>query len=401
MIDIKQAPRYLYFVNALQHLMFCLPVLMLFYQYKNVSQGDFFFIQGLALGAVFLLEIPSGYIADIFSRKSSLIIGMFGWLFGYLCWIFGSGFFFMLIGELIFAVGISFISGTLDAYLYDLLKKRNKQRLYHKKLSKMSTFGNVGLFFSSITGAFLYQFIGPEATVGLCMVSIFIAALILMILPDVPEAKRKVEKGKSKIKDIFEISNLALKNKEIKWLMIFPAAYGALTLTLMWGLQSVMIATNVPVFMFSIMVSLNSFMRIVWSICAGSVLEFIGLNKSVFALCGLLLISLLCASLSVIVPPSLVYIFLIMMILSSSSRVLCSLISTTLINHKIQSNERATVLSVKSMIDRICSCFAMLALKPLFDSFGVSLTFMIASVLIIPILISGVVLAKLKIKMTD
>lgn len=398
MIDIKTAPRFLYIINALQNMLFCLPILMLFYQHKEVSIGDFFFIQGLSLAAVFLLEIPSGYVADIFSRKISLIIGLLGWVGGYICWILGNGFYFILLGELIFALGISFISGTLDAYLYDLLKKRNKTHLYHKKLSKLQSWGNTGLFVSSLSGAFLYQWIAPTAPAYFSAFCLIIAILIMMLLPDVPEAKRKVAKQKSKLKDILEISTLALKNKEIKWLMVFPAIYGALTLTLMWGLQSVMIETNIPIFMFSIILSINAFGRILWAMMAGKALDKFGLNKIIFFSCGLVTFSILSAAISPLMPTAIVYICLLFMTLSSSSRVLSSVASTALINHRIQSDERATVLSVKSMIDRICSCFAMLLLKPLFDTFGVSLTFLISGVLIIPIIISAIYLTKLKIQ---
>ena len=222
--------------------------------------------------------------------------------------------------------------------------------------------------------------------------------MIMMLLPDVPEARRKVLKQKSKLKDIFEISTLALKNKEIKWLMIFPAIYGSLTLTLMWGLQSIMIETNIPIFMFSIIISINAFGRIVWSMMAGKALDMFGLNKIIFFSCGLIMFSVLSAAISPLMPTALVYVCLLFMMLSSSSRVLSNVISTVLVNHRIQSDERATVLSVKSMIDRICSCFAMLLLKPLFDSFGVSLTFLISGVLIIPIIISAIYLSKLKIQ---
>ncbi len=398
MINIKTAPRYLYIINILQNMLFCLPILMLFYQHKEVSIGDFFFIQGISLAAVFLLEIPSGYIADIFSRKISLLIGLLGWIGGYICWIAGSGFYFILLGELIFALGISFISGTLDAYLYDLLKKRNKTHLYHKKLSKLQSCGNTGLFIASLSGAFLYQWISPNAPAYFSAFCLIIAMIIMLFLPDVPEAKRKISKQKSKIKDIFEISSLALKNKEIKWLMIFPAIYGALTLTLMWGLQSVMIETKIPIFMFSIILSINSFGRILWAMMAGKALDKFGLNKIIFFSCGLVTFSILSAAISPLMPTTLVYVCLLFMTLSSSSRVLSSVASTALINHRIQSDERATVLSVKSMIDRICSCVAMLLLKPLFDSFGVSLTFLISGVLIIPIVISAIYLTKLKIQ---
>ena len=150
--------------------------------------------------------------------------------------------------------------------------------------------------------------------------------------------------------------------------------------------------------MFSIILSINSFGRILWAMMAGKALDKFGLNKIIFFSCGLVTFSILSAAISPLMPTALVYVCLLFMMLSSSSRVLSSVASTALINHRIQSDERATVLSVKSMIDRICSCFAMLLLKPLFDTFGVSLTFLISGVLIIPIVISAFYLTRLKIQ---
>ncbi len=396
-IPYKIAPRLVYVVNALQNMLFPIPILMLFYGFKGVGIGDFYLIQSIALAMVFLLEIPTGYVADLFSRKLTLIIGLMGWILGYFCWIFGTGFTFILLGELIFSIGISFISGTLDAYLYDLLKQNKKQHLYHKKLSKMTTFGNIGLFVATLTGSFFYEFLSPVAPAVLSTIALCFAIIIMMILPDVKESRRKVQKNKSKWRDILDISKSAIQNKHIKWLMIFPAFYGALTLTLMWGLQSVMIATNIPVYLFSFVVGANAFGRILWSLSAGKILDTVGLNKAIFILCSLLSISLIAAILSTSVPPVFVYFCLFLMIISAGSRVLLSIVSTTLINHQIQSDERATVLSVKNMVDKIASCFAMLMLKPLFDHFSTAQTFLIISVLIVPILISAYNLFKLNI----
>ena len=396
-IPFKIAPRLVYLVNMLQNMLFCIPILMLYYQSKGVFGGDFFLIQSISLAAVFFLEIPTGYIADLFSRKITLIIGLLGWICGYFCWILGYGFTFILLGELIFSIGISFISGTLDAYLYDLLKQNKKQHLYHKKLSKMVTCGNIGLLTATLSGGFFYEFSGTNSPAILSIIFLLLGILIMIFLPDVKENRRKVQKGKSKLKDILDISKSTIKNKQIKWLMIFPAIYGSLTLTLMWGLQSVMIATKIPVFMFSIVLGANALTRTIWSMFAGMILDKAGLKKSVIILCFLIIISLISAILATNLPIFAVYICLLLMIVSSGSRSLISIVSTTLINHQIQSDERATVLSVKNMTDKIASCIAMLLLKPLFDHFSVTITFMIISLFIIPVIMSAYHLIKLQI----
>ena len=101
-----------------------------------------------------------------------------------------------------------------------------------------------------------------------------IAGIVIFIfLPDVPESKRIVAKNKSKWQDILDISKFSIKHKEIKWLMIFHAIYGTLTLMFWWGLQPVMISQKIPVFAFSLVTSIGAFMSIFWSAISGRLLE--------------------------------------------------------------------------------------------------------------------------------
>ena len=88
MISLKSAPRWLSIAYALHGALFCLPTLMLFYSFKGLGMGDFFLIQGISQLSIFILEIPTGYIGDLFSRKSTLIIGTLAWIVGHLIWIF-------------------------------------------------------------------------------------------------------------------------------------------------------------------------------------------------------------------------------------------------------------------------------------------------------------------------
>ena len=399
MISVKNAPRYLYLITALKNTLFILPVVMMYYGYKGVGQGDFYLIQGLCYLMVFVLEIPTGYIGDVFSRKNTLIFGTIAWIIGYACWLFGVGFWWILAGELTFALAISLVSGTIDAYLYDLLKKRNKEHQFHKKMAKKETYGNVGLLLATLSGALVYNYIGADETVELSIIMLAVALGILFIMPDVPESKRKIAKDKSKFQDIMEISKSAVKNKEIKWLMLFSAIYGSLTLILMWGLQSVMIERHIPVVLFGVVVGINAFCRTVWSAVAGKALEKYGLNKIIIFLIIVIFTASSGAASAVWVPHFVVYVCLALMILGSGSIQLVRVVVSTLINHRIQSDERATVISVKSMADRSLAGLCMILLKPLFDKVGVGETYLIALILLIPIVLSAYQLGRLKLEM--
>ncbi|MBP5535137.1 MAG: MFS transporter [Alphaproteobacteria bacterium] len=398
MISVKSAPRWLSIANAFVNALFFLPVTMLFYGFKGLSMGDFFLIQGIFSLAVFVLEIPTGYIGDLFSRKNTLIIGTFIWIIGYLAWIFGEGFWFVLSGELIFAVAVSLISGTREAYLYDLLKKRHKEGIFHKKYAKMKMLSNLVLMIATLTGAFIYQFLGPIVPIWLCIFFLVCNMIILILLPDVPESRRIVEDNKSKWQDILDISKYALKHPEIKWLMIFPAVYGTLTLVFMWGLQSVMVFRELPIFVFSLVTGLNAFLRTLWSGISGKILEKVQLSGIIKLQCLIIVIATIGACAAAYVSVWAVYICLLLMMFASSSVVLSNISTSVLINHRIKSDERATILSVDSMINRVFWAFGMIALKPLFDNIGVGPTFMVSALLLIPILICARHLYKMNLK---
>lgn len=396
MISIQKAPRYLMLTYCLKQMMFLMPVLILFYQDKGVSIGDFFLIQGISWIAVFFLEIPTGYIGDVFSRKNTVLTGFVFWIFGYLCWIFGYGFCWLLLGELMFAVAISLISGTIEAYLYDLLKRTRKEHRFHQKLSKMETWANLSLMLATFTGGFMYQFLGAFFTLWVSVSCLLGAIGVCFFLPDVPEAQRKVAPQTSKWRDVLAISCQSVKHPEIKWLILYSAVYGMATLTLMWGLQSVMIATSVPVFFFSIVVGLNACMRSIWAALSAFLLEKIKLNGIIKLLIGVLFFGFLGAVVSVPFGVPLVYICLALMIMASSSAMISRVVTSILVNYRIRSDERSTVLSVKSMVSRLMAGLGMIALKPLFDTVGVSETFLIAAVLLVPIVFVSLRLVKLR-----
>lgn len=395
LIPLRYAPTALTVVGGLKEAIFTVPVLMLFYGFKGVDIGDFFLIQGLSWLCVFAFEIPTGYIGDVFSRKNTVILGMIGRIIGYLFWIFGYGFWWLLAGEMMFALSIALTSGTMEAYLYDLLKKRHKQHAFHKKLSKIETCSGVGLLLATFSGAFLYQFIGPTTPVWFSVGCLSIASVILLLMPDVPESRRKKDKNKSTMQDVLAIVKFSLKNTQIRWLILYPAMYGMLTLILMWGLQSVMIARDIPVYMFSTILGGNALCRIFWSSVSGKLLGRFGLDKVIRLAGVVIVIATIGACAAIYVPYVGVYACLILMMIGSGSVCLTGIVTSTLIHHRIESDERSTIISVKSMIGTAFCGVGMIALKPLFDTVGVGETFLISALLLIPILLFSVKLYRM------
>ena len=178
--------------------------------------------------------------------------------------------------------------------------------------------------------------------------------------------------------------------------MLFPALYGTLTIVFWWGLQPVMLEQNIPVFAFSLVTSVAAFMRIVWSAFSGKALDKFHLSGVIKILC-ITVIAAVCASCcAVYVPTWGAFVCLFIMTVGCGSIVLAKSANSVLINHRIKSDERATILSVNSMIDKAFTGLCMICLKPLFDNIGIGQTFMVSALLLIPILICARHLYKMK-----
>lgn len=241
--------------------------------------------------------------------------------------------------------------------------------------------------------------VGPESVVWGSILTTSIALTITFFLPDIPEFKRQ-NISSSKIKDILEISKSAVQNYEIKWLIIYPSFFGICTLILMWGLQPVMISKEIPAYIFGFVSGFNMICRVGWSSLSNRLFKFLGLNGLIKML---LLVLFIGFGASILVEnmtsQAMIYISLCLMAVSAGSQIILKIVTTTLINHRIQSNERATVLSVKSMASKLFSGIGLIILKPLFDEIGIQETFLISSILVFIVSLISYHLIKMQVKL--
>ena len=67
----------LYAIKASKWMMLFMPIIWLFYEANGLTIRDLFVIQSIYSVTIVLIEIPSGYIADVFGRKNSMVVGTF------------------------------------------------------------------------------------------------------------------------------------------------------------------------------------------------------------------------------------------------------------------------------------------------------------------------------------
>ncbi len=130
----------------LKNLQFFGPVSVPFFiDWLRVDYTRMFILQAWFLFWVFTLEIPTGVVADKFGRKLSVALGCI--LFASDMLIFGMSinYYLLYVGEFLGAVGLTLVSGADQALLYDSLIEINEQDRARFYFSRYEAAGTLGL----------------------------------------------------------------------------------------------------------------------------------------------------------------------------------------------------------------------------------------------------------------
>ena len=111
----------MFILQALRWFLLILPTIVLFFQANGLSLTEVFVLQSFFSVSIVILEVPTGYFADVFGRKLSLVAGNGLAFLGLLVYCFAHEFWGFLAAELVLGLGASFTSGSDSALLYDSL----------------------------------------------------------------------------------------------------------------------------------------------------------------------------------------------------------------------------------------------------------------------------------------
>ena len=101
--------------------MVAMPIIVLFFQEHGLTLTEVMVLQSIYSLSVALFEIPSGYIADLFGRKHTIVLGTIFSFIGYLVFSFYGGFYAFAVAQALVGIGGSLMSGSDSALLYDTL----------------------------------------------------------------------------------------------------------------------------------------------------------------------------------------------------------------------------------------------------------------------------------------
>lgn len=208
---MKRNLKLMYLIAFLQGLVFYGPVSLLYRKQRGLSVSEFFFLEFIVLLVIVLTEVPWGYFADKYGYKKTLTISYLLFFLGRLSLLFCNSFMGFLGQTILTGIGVSGASGCDIAFIYKSCDKDESEKVF----GRYRAYSSLAFFISSLTSFFLIS-VSMELAVLATVISYGISVIIICFTKDVDiEANNK---QKVVIKDSFK------DIKSVKWIFIFVIA---------------------------------------------------------------------------------------------------------------------------------------------------------------------------------
>lgn len=351
----------MYLLKGVTWFMVAMPIIVIFFQENDLSTTEIMILQAVYSLTIAILEIPSGFFADSYGRKNSILISTFFSFIGYIILSTYSGFNQYLLAEILLGIGGSLISGADSAIIYDTLIELDDEDSYTKIEGKNYAIGNFSEAIAGILGGFL--------AISSIYLPIYIQTFVIML--SIPIAFSLVEpkrtfKIATTLNSILNIvKDTFIHNKKLKWYIIYSSAMGMTTLSVAWFVQPFLSTIDMPL----------TYFGIIWAglnIIAGltSYYSYIFHNSKILIYISIYMtISLICLGLNISVYGlffiALVYLF----------RGIITPHLRNLININTTSERRATVLSLRSFMIRLSFALTAPVLGYITDIYTINYVF--------------------------
>lgn len=105
-----------------------------------------------------LLNIPTGVLSDLISRKKTLILGEIFLSLGVITFAFAQDFSHVIISQILSGIGLSTIAGSDSALIYDTLKFFGREHEHKKILSSVQSFILLTMALAQMLGGFMAEY---------------------------------------------------------------------------------------------------------------------------------------------------------------------------------------------------------------------------------------------------
>ena len=344
-------------------------------------------IESVVIGTIFVMEVPTGILADRVGRKWSIFLSTFLMMGAEFLFIFAREYSWYLVIALMTGTGFAFASGAVEAMVYDSLPDENRDDLMKQAMGRVNSLGQIAFFISPIVGALIIGDASPENFIPAIALTVFALLIGLIVSLTLKEPTADWSAEKQNVMVLFREGISVLMNhqqlRRLAMIIIFTSPFTATLVTTL--APPYLVQNDVSPFMIGVVLSVGSLLGALTTHYAYQFERWLGQRTAITIL--IFLPGIIYWIMAMIAGPALTVLFVILMYGTSNMK---APLFSAYQNALIESHNRATVLS---LINMFVSLFVAIV-APVYASLAqnsLALTFVVmGSVIILAGLLLGV-----------
>ena len=334
----------LYLIKLSKWFSLVMPIIVLFYEEQGLGLHEVFVLKSVYSVAAVTLEIPSGYLADVWGRKRCLFWGSVLFFLGYLLYSFTGAFSAFLCAELLLGAGQTLVNGADSALLYDTAAHYKAEHQYLRYEGRLTMIGNFAEAIAGIFGGLLAAYSLRFPFYGQAIVA-FIGIPAALAIREYNHSRAV----RNPAGEMLRIIRYSLgENKVLRYNILFSGIIGAATLTMAWFVQAILMQLQTPTSYYGVIWTVLNLTVGIAALYSDRVEQALGMRRSN----GLILVVIVGGYAALALLP-LTYACLAILFLFYIVRGFATPILKGYINQMTFSEMRATVLSIRNFIIRL------------------------------------------------
>lgn len=341
----------LYLFSFFKNMLFFGAVAVPFYLHRiGLDYTGMFILEAIFSLSMIVFEIPTGVVADRWGRKISLFLGSCLFAAGFLLFGIFTSYFILVIAEVICGLGMTLLSGADRAIVYEILKDSGKTHKAGTVLARYDAAGTAGMLFAFPAGSvFTGSGIVPyNMALGIVFVAtalaVFTGGMIVLSVKETSFKKSRENPFRQGLDGFMSI----LKTPDLRLFSLNYALISSMTFFMFWFYQSLLMVNNVPVSWMGVVASALNLTAMILLLFIPLAEKFPGIKNTLFL--SSIIPGILYLLLAFINGPAMAFIAIFGV---TNMKMFRAPLLSALMNERIESTNRATVLSGVSMIERI------------------------------------------------
>lgn len=142
-------------------------------------------IESIVIGSIFLMEVPTGILADRLGRKWSIAASTFFLMCAEFIFIFARSFEWYIVIALLTGTGFAFASGAVEALVYDSLPEAGREDAMKRAMGRLNSYSQIAFVIAPVLGGLIIGDARAEnfiPAIALTVVALLVGLLVCFTL---------------------------------------------------------------------------------------------------------------------------------------------------------------------------------------------------------------------------